>query len=391
MKKGISQLFSGTNLVFLLFALVALFVSTQSFFMQGNVLLSNGKLYTQYNNYVIFKQSWFHLVQGLDLYKLYPDEHWDLYKYSPTFSVFFGIFAKLPDVVGLHLWNLVNALALFFAIRYIPGIESRKRNAMLLFVLIELTTSMQNSQSNGLMVGLIVLAFGLLEREKYLLAALSIVFTIYIKVFGVAAFVLFLFYPKKWKLALYSAMWFVILFILPLAVVNFQQLKFLYASWMELLKNDSSVSYGFSVMGWLKTWFNLDISKTIVLLIGGVLFMLPFLRIKEYKNYHFRLMALASLLVWIIIFNHKAESPTFVIAMSGVAIWFFSQKRKKLDLVLAILAFVFTTLSVTDIFPKPIRADYIFPYAIKVVPCILVWMKIVWEMMFESFTPVRTA
>ena len=37
----------------------------------------------RYNNYVIFERSWDHLVSGQDLYALHPQEHWDLFKYTP--------------------------------------------------------------------------------------------------------------------------------------------------------------------------------------------------------------------------------------------------------------------------------------------------------------------
>lgn len=43
----------------------------------------------KYNNYVIFKMSFPHLVNNEDLYIVQPEEHWDLYKYTPTFAVLF--------------------------------------------------------------------------------------------------------------------------------------------------------------------------------------------------------------------------------------------------------------------------------------------------------------
>ena len=73
-----------------------------------------------YNNYVIFRQSFFHLINGMDLYIYYPKESWDYYKYSPTFALFFGLFAIFPDVVGISLWNIVNVLVFLFAIYYLP-------------------------------------------------------------------------------------------------------------------------------------------------------------------------------------------------------------------------------------------------------------------------------
>lgn len=82
-------------------------------------------VYKEYNNYVIFKQSYFHLVEGKDLYIDYRDEHWDLFKYTPTFAAAFGLLAVLDDGVGLFLWNLLNALILLFGVFALPRLTNR--------------------------------------------------------------------------------------------------------------------------------------------------------------------------------------------------------------------------------------------------------------------------
>lgn len=383
-KPWIQKILTQPRILLLLYILIVIVVSLQSFLLADKII--EAKAYTQYNNYVIFKQSFHHLTEGKDLYQLYPNEQWDLYKYSPTFSLLFGMFAGLPDIVGLYLWNLINATLLFLAIRLIPGMSNKNKNAILIFIIAELITSLQNSQSNGLLAGLIILSFGLLEGGKYLLATLCIVLTIYIKIFGIVAFALFIFYPQKWKLLLYSILWLFILFLLPLVTITFHQLTFLYKSWYVLLLNDHSVSDGLSVMRCLKILFNFDISKNIILITGITLFCIPFIRTKEYIHYQFRLLTLSALLLWIIIFNHRAESPTFIIAISGIAIWYFVQAENKINTIFLIGAFVFTSLSVSDLVPSIIRENFVYPYAIKVIPCILIWIKITGELMFQTFT-----
>lgn len=245
-------------------------------------------------------------------------------------------------------------------------------------------TSLQNEQSNGLMAGLIIFAFGLLERRNYFWAAFCLVFSIYIKIFGLVAFALFLFYPQKWRLAGYIILWSTILLVLPLFVVQANYLVFLYQSWQDMLSHDHYISDGFSVMGWLKTWFGLKISKMAVLLTGAVLFCAPLFRFRLYGDYFFRLLMLASIMIWVLIFNHKAESATFIIAMCGVAFWYLPQERTNINRILFILAIVFTSLAPTDIFPKFIRDDFFKPYVIKAVPCILIWLKISYELISVS-------
>jgi len=378
------------NVIFGIFMLLAIFASLQSYFGDLKPMIYGENLYTQYNNYVIFKSSFFHLIDLKDLYCAYPSECGDLFKYSPAFALFFAPFAVMPDYLGLSLFNILNALVLFIAIKSLPGFSNNKKAYMLWFVLIEMMTSMQNSQTNALIAGLLILAFVFLEKDKIALGTLFIVLTVFIKLFGIVAFVLFLFYPKKIKFILYSALWTVLLTFIPLIVLPFDQFIFLYKSWGNLLANDHSASIGFSVMGWLYTWFGLNLNKTVIALIGAVLFMIPFIRFKQYQNYSFRLAGLASILIWIIIFNHRAESPTFVISMAGIAIWLFSKEFSLTNKIFIFTALIFTSLTTTDLFPAFIRHDYLYPFVVKAVPSILVWFWIIYEMAFKkelSFKP----
>jgi hypothetical protein len=370
-----------------LFAFLALFATIQSYFHEPVVNASNGLTYTRFNNYIIFKQSFFHLLACQDLYINYPLEQWDLFKYSPAFALLFGLLALMPDFFGLLCWNLLNAGLLAWAVRYLPGPGLKAKTLLLATIAVELLTSLQNEQSNGLMAGLIILAFGLLERRKFLWATGCLVLSVYIKLFGLVAFVLFLFYQPKWKLAGYSLTWSLLFLLLPLLVVDAAQLLLLYRSWLQMLGQDHALSYGFSVMGWLHTWFGLDPGKTIVLAVGVVLLLLPLARFSRYKDYHFRLQVLASLLVWMVIFNHKAESPSFIIAMSGVGLWYFSQETKPENRVLLVLAILFTVLAPTDIYPRFIRNLYFKPYVVKAIPCILVWCKISYELLLGETKP----
>ncbi len=93
---------------------------------------------------------------------------------------------------------------------------------------------MQNHQSNGLIAGLLIFSFGLLEKKHCLIASLCIVFSVFIKLFGVVGFALFLFYPQKWKLALYSIFWTIIMLAVPLIVIDYEQYVELFNSYFRL-------------------------------------------------------------------------------------------------------------------------------------------------------------
>jgi hypothetical protein len=369
------------SIVLLAYVLISVIAAAQGLMAGPKIYVPGGRPYIDYNNFRIFKFSFYHLVQGKDIYQLFPDDHWDLYKYSPGFALCFGLLSWMPDTIGLVLWNLINSLCLYAGVRLLPGISDEKKSWILLFCLLEMLLSIQNTQSNGLMAGLTVMAFALAERRNYFLSTLCIVFSFYIKIYGAAAFVLYLFYPGKLRLAGWSLFWMLFFALLPLVVVDSHQLVLLYRSWLHLLLNDRSASTGLSVMGILVSWWHLDAAKNIVTAAGIVLFLLPLVYVRYYRDLHFRLLYLANLLIWMVIFNHKAESPTFVIVMAGIGIWYFSQQPDVLDKVLMILSFLLITMSVSDLVPAVVRNGFIRPYGIKAVMAIVIWCRILYEQM----------
>ncbi|MCE6992977.1 glycosyltransferase family 87 protein [Dyadobacter sp. CY323] len=376
--------------ILIVFLGCAIFASLQSYFSGLKSFVEGGRLYTSYNNYIIFKQSFFHLIHGQDLYADFVEEQGDLFKYSPTFALIFSLLAILPDVLGLSLWNILNATVLFYAVCYLPRIDVRTKGLILVFMLVELLTSVQNEQSNALIAGLLLFTFGFLERGKYWLASFCLISTIFIKLFGIVGLALYLLYPNKLKLTYTTAFWAVLFTLLPLVVVDVNQFVFLYKSWANLLANDHSISDGLSVIGWLKSWFGWQVNKTYVSLAGVILFCLPLLRISQYKNFVYRALILSSVMIWVVIFNHRAESPTFIIAIAGVALWYYSQYPTTESYILLVLAFVFTTLSPTDLFPKFIRNEWMKPYVIKAVPCILIWAKVTFDLIVGKLAPRAT-
>ncbi|MEO5675352.1 MAG: glycosyltransferase family 87 protein [Chitinophagales bacterium] len=378
----LSRLAQNHKIIFILYILLAIVISIQEW-----MLTSPDDSYTHYNNYIIFRQSFLNLIEYKDLYKPHPDVYADLFKYSPSFAVLMGVFAYLPEVAGLILWNTVNASVLFLAVKSLPAKEDKIRVAVWWFILIELVTSMQNSQSNALIAGLIILGFCFFEKRNVALAALMITLTVFIKIFGLAAFSMFLLYPDKKKFVLYSGLWVILFLILPVLFVTPTQLIFLYGSWGNLLSMDYESSTGISVMGWLHSWFYFEPSGNLITLAGIIIFCIPLFLIKRYTEFMFRLLVLCSLLIWVIIFNHKAESATFIIATCGVALWYFFQERSYVNFILLLLAFIFTCLSPTDLFPPGLRANFVIPYTLKAVPCILIWLKIIYEMVTSSYHP----
>jgi hypothetical protein len=363
----------------IIYTIIAVIAGAQSYLLGLKEV--NGVIFTHYNNYDIFRFSFDHLIDGKDLYIHHPSDHYDLFKYSPAFALVFGIFKVFPVWLGLIIWNALNSIVLALGILKLPKLSHQQKNWALLFCLIETFTSIQSSQCNGLIAGLILLAFSAIEMQQIWRATLFLSITVFIKLFGIVAFALFLLYPQKVKTAISTVVWFLLFTLIPLVAVSMQQLESLYISWLKLLGNDHGLSYGFSLMGWLYYWFDLNINKIHLLGLGVALFLLPFVRIKRYTDQSFRLLLLSIVLIWVILFNHMAESPTLVIAVTGIAVWYFSNPRNLFDKILLGLTVVLTSLSGTDLFPANIRHDVIYPYVVKVFPIILVYGKLMFELM----------
>src|SRR5579871_6303814 len=122
----------------LAYILISVIAATQGLTAGPKVYVPGGRQYIDYNNFRIFKFSFYHLIQNKDIYQLFPDDHWDLYKYSPGFALCFGLLSWMPDPIGLLLWNLINSLCLFAGIRMLPGMNDRQKTWILLICLLEM-------------------------------------------------------------------------------------------------------------------------------------------------------------------------------------------------------------------------------------------------------------
>jgi hypothetical protein len=368
------------SLWLLLAAILALGVTFQNTQVLG-IKEVNGVKMTHYNNYVIFKNAHHHLLTHQVLYAHYPNEQYDLYKYSPAFALCFGVFAHLPDFWGLLGWNLLNALVLVLGLFSLRHLDPKRLHGAMLLILPELLSSTQNSQANALMAGLMMLAVGFLERDQVFWAIGCIMASVYIKLFGIVAFSLFLFYPGKVRMVVYALLWALLLFFVPLLVIGLDLLVSQYRSWFELLGNDHDRSFGFSLLGWMHTWFGWNPNKLLLQAVGVGLFCLPLLRWKLYSRPAFRYDMLALVLLWVILFNHMSESPTYVIAACGAALCFVNRSTSKVNYA-AMMAFVLVvSLSGSDLMPALWRKEWVYPYVLKTFPVVLLWVYLMMDLL----------
>ena len=344
-----------------------------------------------YNNYLIFKYVYWHTVDLQNLYNNYP-EYFDSNHYGPLFSIFIAPFALLPDGLGAVLWNVANVLILLWGIYSLP-ISLNKRTIIAWICAHEALTALFSFQFNIALTGIILLSFSYLIKKKEIQSAFFIAFGTLVKLYGIVGLAFFFFSKNKLKFIIGCFIAFAVLFALPMVISSPAFVIQSYSDWYHSLahKNDLNASLtsfqDISLMGIVRrATGNINIPNAPFLLVGLVLFGLPYLRIKQYKYLGFRLMLLASTLIFTVIFSSGSESPTYVIAFAGVAIWFMVQQNPKKGWIIAlfIFAFILTSLSPTDIFPRPVK-EFIRLYSLKALPCVIIWLTIVYQMMKEDF------
>ena len=72
-------------------------------------------------------------------------------------------------------------------------------------------------------------------------------------------------------------------------------------------------------------------------------------------------------------------------AVVGIAIWFFSiQLPSALEKGLVTVAFFGTVLIASDVFPPYLRNTFFVPYSVKVWPCIIIYMYLLYTSLFTQ-------
>ncbi|HMC56165.1 MAG TPA: glycosyltransferase family 87 protein [Gemmatimonadaceae bacterium] len=324
------------------------------------------------NNFLIFLTAWDNLRAGRDMYAA-SGRHFDIFAYSPTFALLFAPFAALPFTIGVLLWNGVNAAALYWALGRV--LTSRGALVARAIVFLDTVGAMQNVQSNALLAGLMIIAFAELERRHESRAAWAIGLGAAIKIFPLAAAIPGVFTPYRIpRLAIAGLLVAAILVAAPLLVTSPAALSMQYHQWAAHSSLQSATLRGYSVMEHLHLWLGVDWPNKPIQVIGVVILLAPLSQIPHWGSERFRRLFLASVLMFCVLFNHKSESPSFVIALAGVGIWFALSARRGVDWGVLAVVFVGTVLSASDAMPEFLQQRYFQPYRLKTLPVLLVWI-----------------
>jgi hypothetical protein len=352
------------------------------------VALQRSLLSTE-NNFLILRTAFAHLASGLDLYAPYPSLHADFFKYSPTFALLFAPFALLPLVPGYILWAVVCASAIFLAIS--SALPPRQAVVALALTWLATVGDMQRSQSNVLCAGLMIIAWVWYERGGAWRPAMAIAAATFVKLFPVVALAFAIFHPRRIRSGLVFAAVMLCGVALPLLVTAPSSLVMQYRSWYAIETRDAAplARYGTGgadlyagIMGQFRVWWGVQWPHWPTQLAGALLLLAPLaLQRRRFGSRHFRLLFLASVFVFCVLFNHQAESPSYSIAIIGTAIWFAVSERAWWRTALMAATLVIVDLMSTDLMPRAWYAGWYVPYLVKTVPLIPVWLAMQGELL----------
>lgn len=372
-----------------------------------------------HNNFLIFRGVFWHTIDQLPLFIHYPAEYGDMNHYGPLFSLVIAPFAVVPEWLGLIMWDVALALFLYVAIRNLapqpstlnpqPSSLAPRTSYLEIFTLWfcahELLTGLFMQQFNVAIAAIIILSFILIERERDFTAAFFIILGTFVKLYGIVGLAFFFFSRHKGRFVLALLFWSVVMFVAPMLISSPEYIIGQYADWYDSLSSKNAenmsavgeeihrIGTNISLLGMVRRISGLTTYSDLWLIGGGlVLFLLPYLRISQYRNIAFRQTLMASVLMFTVLFSTGSESSSYIIAFCGVCIWYacVPWKRNNWDIALLVFVFVLSSLSPSDLFPAYLRKEWVQPYALKALPVTIVWFKLCWEMMRRDYSTSLT-
>ena len=352
----------------------------------------------RHNNFLIFRGVFWHTIQKLSLYDFYPTEYNDHNHYGPIFSLVIAPFAVVPDAIGLLGWLVVLALGMYYAVRRLP-LEEGRQIFLYWFCAHELLTALQMQQFNIAIAAIIIGSFAAIEKGREVTAAFLIVLGTFVKLYGIVGLAFFFFVKRKPRFILALIGWSVVCFVAPMLISSPEYVVGQYVEWYERLaakngENTFSLMQNISLLGMIrKISGSASYSDLLVILPGLALFGLPYLRFGQYRHLAFRYAILSSVLLFVVLFSTGSESSTYIIPFAGIALWYATSpwKRSDWDVALLVFAFVLSSLSPSDLFPRSLREAYVLPYALKALPPTLIWLRLSYELLTRDYAPSKTA
>lgn len=343
------------------------------------------------NNYLVFQYALTHFLDRTNLYLEYPSQYYDHFYYGVIFVFMIAPFAILPFWLGVFLWNIAVALLMFWVIRKLP-FSPAQNLAIGWWSWHNFLISAMNHQSHPIVLVMILMCFVFFEGKKPFFAALMIVWGFLFKLYGIVGLAFVLLYPPQFLKSVFSGIfWAAVLFCLPMIFSSPDYILQCYQDWLAALldKNDlnaNSLMQDYTTAGFLRRTIYPEISAVFVIAVFMFLFALVYFRWNNFQFFRFRVLILCFVCIIATIFSSSAESSTFVIAFTGVSIWFVLSPKNIWNVGLFVGALIFSSFYATDLFPKFLRDEFVRAYSLPALFPSLIMCKILYELLTKKFS-----
>jgi hypothetical protein len=281
---------------------------------------------------------------------------------------------------------------LYLAIRRLP-VSDAARAVLMGIIIVEMTGSLQNFQFNTMLCAWLILSWVWLREGRVWPAALLISGGMLVKLYGILGILFTPFSGRYGRMLVAMSMSTLLLAALPMILSDPVHIFGSYEGWYHRLVGKNAENIGtnltdgmqdLSAMGMFRRitgWYH--VSNLWFLIPAGLLMLLPLARTERWHDPGFQMRYLAQLLIGLVVFSTSAESPTYVIAVTGFGIWFiqYLPRPSTLAWVLLFAVIILTILSPTDIFPRTFRKAFVSRYGLKALPCVAAWFVITRELL----------
>ena len=370
LKKGFIWFWSNPRCVFWLGMAIVLLATSLEVFRGRNT------------NYFDYQDSTRMFWEGLSPYNLeYAQAHCIYFLYSPVFSVLFAPIFFLPWWLGPYVWNIGNYCLFTLAIKTLPEQYNKYKHWIFLFLLPVALQTIFCYQHNIIVCYIYIFAYSLLERGKGVWAVLLIMISACTKVYGAAELALLLCYPKTCRNLALAVVFGALLICLPLVNTNFDNPFVLYQQMFDMIASHHSDSdfIGILFARGLKPYLlpNYRMVQMIVFALLGIAF---FARYKRWKEFSFRVEALAVLTGFMILFSDCPETHTYIITLPFYAMAFWMRERRTwFDWTVFWLLVINFGILPTDILCPAWLHNYIHQtFWLDVYTFFIAWLSVIW-------------
>lgn len=322
-------------------------------------------------NLAVYRSAALALLHGAPLYERFSWDY-DFYKYGPAFAFAFLPLALLPWHLSAALWSAGNfALGAYGMARFAratwadrPEPERETRASfLLLFALPGILLTTDGDQSNLLVAGACLWAGALYFEQRERPAAPLLAFAILVKLFPAALGAVAL-TSKRWKQAVaWLAAVTAAFAVSPMLLVGPLRLWRYHLEWRGMLLGDHGAAQAYwshwSIMHALDMC-GIHGFDGIAQVLGVSLFLLSAAfyvryarRVEVAESRRLGFVFVTCTLAFVLLFNHRSESPTYVLSGIAAAMYLLSVRQRT--------AWHWTLFVLVVLAPSPIYSDYKTP------------------------------